>query len=215
MFNRYFEAGEDSMEFLYTHLTVKNIDFALISLSYILDNEVNIDYERFNDEHTFYFFHIQSVLTACGIIYDVFYSPNMPWSYARHRKINRGKLLRNTFGVNISRFPVIFDKAARNTNVHFDERIDSFGWNVGDYNIIDNNTTDEMRRTILNQYHLRTFDRRNGCYYTYVRRGERLERKTISFFELRRQLEELRSIIVNNPIFESRWIDRMPGDILE
>ena len=215
MFNRYFEAGEDSMEFLYAHLTVKNIDFALISLSYILDNETDIDYKRYRDERTFYFFHIQSILSACGIINDVFYSNNMPWSNTRHRQINRGKLLRDTFGVCKRRFPIIFDKAARNTNVHFDERIDSFGWNVGDYNIIDDSTTDRIRHTLLNQYHLRTFDRTNGCYYTYVRNRDQLVTKTINFYELRGQLEELRDIIVQHSVFESRWIDRMPGDILE
>lgn len=95
MFNRYFEAGEDSLEFLFAHLVVKNIDFAKISLRCILD-PYPINYELFPDEHTYVFFHIQSVLTACGNLYNVFYGNGSgAYQYHQHgRSVRRTTLLR-------------------------------------------------------------------------------------------------------------------------
>ncbi|NLH45179.1 MAG: hypothetical protein GX451_03505, partial [Acholeplasmataceae bacterium] len=122
MFNNYFKSDKNNIEFLFANVTVKNVDFALISLSALLDGE-NIDYNLYNDEHTFCFFHIQSLLTACGNIYNVFYgfSSKLP----SHNNMYRTTLLRNTFGINKSRFPLVFQKEVRNTNEHFDERFDA------------------------------------------------------------------------------------------
>jgi hypothetical protein len=212
MFNRHFEAGEDSLEFLFVHLTVKNMDFALISLSCILGPR-NFDYTLYRDEHTFYFFHIQSVLTACGNISNVFYgrSPQL------HNRNNayRSTHLRNTFNITSSLFPLVFQKEVRNTNEHFDERFDSVRWQIGDYNILDNDTPTDMRETILNQYHLRTFDRTNGCYYTYGRRNHRLLPITYNFNELRNELLRMRELITTHQMFDSQWVDRAPEDILQ
>ena len=219
MFNMYFEAGEDSMEFLFAHMAVKNIDFALISLNCIL-NPPDINYDLFRDEHTYYFFHIQSILAACGNLYNIFYGvPYGQFSKVGRRKdqeqVNRPQKLRSVLGVGKRQFPLVFDKTARNTNAHFDERFDALRWNVGDYNLLDDDTTPEMRAAIMNQYHLRTFDRRNGCYYTYGHKSKRLQRVSVDFRELMTQLQQMREQIVRHPIFESRWVDRMPGDILE
>lgn len=225
MFNRYFEAGEDSMEFLFAHMAVKNIDFALISLNCVLDPQ-NINYDLFRDEHTYYFFHIQSILAACGNLYNIFYGhtygefskvgmANRPSQINPQPQINRPQRLRSVFGVGKRQFPLVFDKSARNTNAHFDERFDALHWNVGDYNLLDDDMDPEMRAAIMNQRHLRTFDRRNGCYYTYGRKNKQLQRVSVDFRELMTQLQQMREQIVSHPIFESRWVDRMPGDILE
>ena len=212
MFNRYFEAGEDSVEFLFAHLAVKNIDFAKISLSCILEPHC-IDYALYQDEHTYFFFHIQSVLTACGNLYNIFYGNGM-WMRHHNNDINRPSLLRKTFDINKSKFPLVFDKSVRNTNEHLDERFDEFRWNIGDYNILNRNTPPDMRATILNENHLRTFDRSNNCYYTYIRRDGRFIPKVVDLQELLEQLFRMRTQITTHPIFESRWVDRMPGDIL-
>lgn len=219
MFNRYFNAGEDSMEFLFAHMAVKNIDFALISLNCIL-NPPDIDYDLFRDEHTYYFFHIQSILAACGNLYNVFYGPpyvqfSRVGQKKETRQVNRSQTLRSIFGIGKRQFPLVFDKSARNTNEHFDERFDVLRWNVGDYNLLDDDMDPEMRATIMSQHHLRTFDRVSGLYYTYGRKGKRLQRVSVDFRELMKQLQQMREQIVNHPIFESRWVDRMPGDILE
>lgn len=213
MFNRYFEAGEDSLEFLFAHLTIKNIDFALISLTCIM-NPPNIDYALYQDKHTYYFSHIQSVLTACGNLYNVFYGNGL-WTHRQTNTLNRPALLRDTFNINRRQFPLVFEKAARNTNEHFDERFDDFRWNVGDYNILDHNTPLDMWATILNSHHLRTFNCETGCYHTYVRRSGRLVPMTLDFRRLQEQLLQMKDQIVSHPIFESRWSNRMPGDILE
>lgn len=207
------------MEFLFAHMAVKNIDFALISLHCILDAQ-NINYDLFRDEHTYYFFHIQSILAACGNLYNIFYGPiygqfSKVGATNRLQKVNRPQRLRSVFGVEKRQFPLVFDKSARNTNAHFDERFDTFRWNVGDYNLLDDDVDPEMRTVIMNQHHLRTFDRGNGCYYTYGRRNNRLQRVSVDFRELMTQLQRMREQIVNHPIFESRWVDRVPGDILE
>lgn len=220
MFNRYFEAGEDSMEFLFAHMAVKNIDFALISLHCILDPQ-NINYDLFRDEHTYYFFHIQSVLAACGNLYNIFYGPiHGQFSKAgetnRPQQVNRPQRLRSVFGVGKREFPLVFDKSARNTNAHFDERFDAMGYNVGDYNLLNDDMDPNMRETILNRYHLRTFDRSSGVYYTYALRGRNnLQQVAVDFCELQEQLVAMREQIITHPIFESRWVDRMPGDILK
>ena len=217
MFNRYFEAGEDSLEFLFAHLAVKNIDFAMISLRCLLE-PYPVNNELFPDEHTYVFFHIQSVLTACGNLYNVFYG-NGSGAYRYHlqyvRPIQRTTLLREIFDINRKHFPLVFNKAVRNTNEHFDERFDEFRWNIGDYNIVDFNTPRDMRDTILGETHLRTFDRRNGYYHTYIRRKGECVPMHVNLHKLYLELSIMRDQITKHPIFESRWVDRMPGDIIE
>lgn len=96
------------------------------------------------------------------------------------------------------------------TNIPIDE---VFRVQVRDYNIFDNDTPMEQRKTILNQYHLRTFDRTNGCYYTYSRNSH--SQITYDFNELKKELLEMRELIINDPIFESRWVSKVPQDILK
>ena len=159
----------------------------------------------------YYFFHIQSILTACGILYNIFYGNN---GWSRRYTVNRPLLLRKAFGIDKNRYPLVFDKAVRNTNEHFDERFDAFGWDIGDYNLLDHNTPPDMRTAILKENHLRTFDRSNNCYYTYVRHQGKFVQKSVDFQELIMQLLSTRKRITTNPIMESRWKDQMPGDIL-
>jgi hypothetical protein len=198
VFNREFEAD---VIFLFAQLSVKNINFALISLRCLLDGR-DIDTELYLDEITYYFFHIQSLLTACGNITNVFYNNG----YNGRVLTERSKLLRCQFGICRDQFPLVFQKEARNTNEHFDERYDVSGSQFGDYNLLDANTTQEMRDSIMNTPHLRTFDRASGIYHTYDRNFQPIR---YDLHELTDQLLEMRRRIAESTIYESGWIDNI------
>ena len=202
MFNKYIETDGSNKEFIFANIALKNIDFALISLDYIFNHS---DFERdiYYDEHTFYFFHIQSVLNACGNLYDIFYNLR---SYIRGaRNVNpsiRSDQLRRALGVSMCDFPTIFNKEARNTNAHFDERYDVAGYIVGDYNLLDENTEPFIRESIIDNYHLRTYDKTNFIYYTFNGSGRKI---SYDLRVLRTELVNLRTRIVDNPITNSGW----------
>ena len=144
MLNRYFRATEDNIDFLYANIAVKNIYFALISLDYIFnynDFEIGI----YHDEHAFYFFHIQSILTACGNISNVFYN----YSGFNGKQVTaRCSRLRKLLNIYKKDYPLVFQKEVRNTNEHFDERYEALHGNVGDYNLLDRDTDPYMRAVI-------------------------------------------------------------------
>ena len=204
MFNREFEAD---IIFMFAHLSVKNINFALISLRCLLE-EREIDQELYFDEHTYYFFHIQSSLAACGNLSNVFYN----YGFNGREATERSRQLRCQFGINKAQFPLVFQKEARNTNEHFDERYDTSRSQFGDYNLLDGNTLQEMRDSIMNTPHLRTFDRASGIYHTYNRKFQPI---IYNLNELTDQLLEIRRRIVGSPIYESGWIDNVPEAIVK
>ena len=105
MLNRYFKVdGNNSLDFMYANMAVKNIYFALISLDYIFDpDKYNVGV--YHDEHAYYFFHIQSLLTACGNISNVFYNPN---GYNGRRSTERCRRLRDMLGIKKTDYPLIF-----------------------------------------------------------------------------------------------------------
>ena len=117
MFNRYFETEDGNTDFIYANIAVKNIYFALISLDYILNNDT-IDYSIYHDEHTFYFFHIQSLLTDCGNISNIFYNSGFNLRNSDQVKA-RCERLRENLTINKTDFPLVFLKEVRNTNEHF------------------------------------------------------------------------------------------------
>ena len=68
MFNRRIEITKENESILFINAVIENLRYAIISLDEIFYNK---DYSGYYDEHTFYFFHIQSILTAQGNIYNV------------------------------------------------------------------------------------------------------------------------------------------------
>ena len=122
MLNCYFDASKVNPDFVYSNIAVKNIYFALISLDYII-NHPEFDIGIYHDEHTYYFFHIQSTLTACGNISNIFYNHG---GFGGKAATVRSRRLRDTFGITNGRFPLVFQKEVRNTNEHFDERYDEY-----------------------------------------------------------------------------------------
>lgn len=202
MLNKYIKTDGTNKEFIFANIALKNIDFALVSLDYIF-NHNNFEWGIYHDEHTFYFFHIQSILNACGNLYDIFYNMRSKIPYSKNANpCIRSRQLRQTFGINKCNFPTIFNKEARNTTVHFDERYDAAGYIVGDYNLLDANTDPYIRDVIINNYHLRTYDKVNYIYYTYNGSGTKI---SYDLKVLRAELENLRTLIVNNPITDSGW----------
>ena len=203
MFNKYFKLTNGNLDFMYANMAVKNINFALISLDYIF-NHPDFNIGIYHDEHSFYFFHIQSLLTACGNISNVFYNP----TGFDKKATARCSRLRQTLNVSKTEFPLVFQKEVRNTNEHFDERYEEFGA-VGDYNLLDENTDSFIRSTIQTNPHLRTYDKEHCIYYTYNRRFQRIE---YDLKQLQCELETLRDRITNNELFNSGWEDFMPGE---
>lgn len=204
MLNKYIKTDGSNKEFIFANIALKNIDFALISLDYIF-NHSDFEWGIYHDEHTFYFFHIQSLLNACGNLYDIFYNlhPQI-WGVRNANPSIRSSQLRQTFGVNKYNFPTIFNKEARNTNTHFDERYDSAGYIVGDYNLLDDDTDPFIRDVIKNNYHLRTYDKVNFVYYTFNGSGTKI---SFDLRVLRTELIKLRTLIADNPITNSGWND--------
>lgn len=218
MLNRYFDASKT--EFLFANICVKNIYFALISLNYILD-QPRFDYSIYHDEHTYYFFHLQSLLSACGNITNIFYNCSGSagkLTAARCSKLRekqttvRCSTLREQFNIKRADFPLIFQKEVRNTSAHFDERYDQYHGSIGDYNILDRDTDPAMRMTIQNNMHLRTYDKEQGIYITYNRQGKRI---TYDLCKLQAELTEMLRRLTENPIFNSAWVDSMPEEGLK
>lgn len=202
MLNKYIKTDGNNKEFIFANIALKNIDFALVSLDYIF-NHSDFEWGIYHDEHTFYFFHIQSLLNACGNLYDIFYNlhPNIRGARNANPSI-RSCQLRQTFSVNKCNFPTIFNKEARNTNTHFDERYDAAGYIVGDYNLLDENTDPYIRDVIKDNYHLRTYDKTNFIYYTFNGGGRKI---SFDLRQLRTELTNLRTLIADNPITNSGW----------
>lgn len=203
MLNRYFKPGKENIDFMYANMAIQNIYFAIASLEYILYHD-NYDIGIFHDDHTFYFFHIQSVLTACGNISNIFNSTSSK-SYARSTRLCK------KLNINTAQYPLTFKKELRNTNEHFDERYEEFDCNIGDYNIIFEGTDELMKSTIYSNYHLRTYDKTTNTYYTYNKKKVLI---SCNLKDLYDELIELRTLITENPLFESGWVDEDPHNII-
>lgn len=208
MFNRYFEVSENNTDFLFANIAVKNIYFALISLDYIL-NYPNFEIGIYHDEHTYYFFHIQSLLTACGNISNVFYNYG---GYSGRQATIRCEHLRTILKIKRAEFPLVFQKEVRNTNEHIDERYEQFHGLIGDYNLIADTTDPDMRETIQTNPHLRMYDKETCIYHTYGRNMNRIE---YNLHDLYMELQDMLIRITENEVFESGWVDSIPNETVE
>ena len=210
MLNKYFDPYVDK-DFIYANSALANINCALVSLDYILNDYLHYEHDIgiYHDEHTYYFYHIQVLLTACGNINNIFYNCS---KYGNTAITERCSRLRRRFEITEAPYKLIFQKEARNTSVHFDERYDEVYGDLGDYNLLDKSIDIEMRETILNKHNLRAYDKENHIYYTYGRKRNRI---SYDFDELRAELYAMQKKILNNPITNSAWINQHPNDILE
>lgn len=203
MLNRHFDSSNNP-DFIYANAVLRNIDYALISLNYIFNKSEFYSQDICHNDHTYYFYYIQNILTACGNISNVFYN-NSKWdNVGITQRCNR---IRKKYGISKSQFKLIFFKEVRNTNEHFDERYLEFNNNIGDLNLIYDNTDAYMRNTILTEHHLRTYDVSNHIYYTYNRKQNLI---VYDLLELHDELIEMKNIIQNNPLTYTSWDDLDP-----
>ena len=193
MFNEKMKITAENELALYIKMALKNVDFALISVDYIL-NPHHVDFNIYKDEHTFYFYYIQNLLAACGNISNILNYPyrRNSWKVGRLNPFERSKALCRECGLDVNEFPLIFKKEVRNINMHFDEHYDEHDRRIGDYNIIDDNTPYEERLEILNTPHLRTYDKQAQVYITVGSKKRRIEYPLV---KLRQELIGLKHIL--------------------
>lgn len=187
MFNRKIEISKGNESILFINAVIENLRYGIISLDIMFSHEDNREYiHSYYDEHTFFFFHLQSLLMAQGNIHNVLFN-----NFFGKRKIcqERANIVRDAFGLDLSKYPLIGNKDFRNSNTHFDERY--FENNiVGDMNILDSSTPNNVRDEILNPQarHLRTIDIENWMYYSYNRAGKQI---ILDLKELRDQMYDM------------------------
>ena len=201
MFNQYI-VNDDMTEDTLLLATIRmNIEFALVSARCII-NSPNYDEEVYGTRYVYYFFHLQSLLTACGNITSAFFSPK-PYSSINpdtrrydggiYRRIEESaRRFRDQYGITRERYNLIFQKEMRNTVIHSNERIIENNGRLGDFNIIDHTTPQTVIDEIFGTPHLRTIDLRTMRYYTYDRRKRQI---LISLNELEQQLVELQTVV--------------------
>lgn len=184
MFNRKIEITKENESILFINAVIENLRYAIISLDAIFNGRD--EFGDYYDEHTYYFFHMQSVLTAQGNIYNVLFN-----DYFGRRQISRERVrkVREDFGIDLKRYPLVGNKKFRNSNAHFDERYYEFN-GVGDMNILRADTPEEERKQILDTPHLRTIDIDKWMYYSYDARGNQI---VLDLQELRTEMYEMLS----------------------
>ncbi len=162
MFNKRIEIREDNGKILFVNALIENLRYALISLDAMFSKEIHKEFG--GDKHTFYFFYMQSLLTAQGNIWNILFN-NMPYTKEQTRR--RVLMLQAYLGIDVSEYPLVGNKAFRNSSLHFDERYDRHKFQIGDFNIIDENTDLAMKEHILATPHFRTIDTVDWIYWTY------------------------------------------------
>lgn len=201
MLNEYIDSEDMTEDTLLLATIRMNIEFALVSVRCVI-NSPNYDEEVYGNRFVYYFFHLQSLLTACGSITSAFFS-TPPFSSINpvtrrydsniYRRIAESeRRLRENYGISRERYNLIFQREMRNTVIHSNERIVEHNGRLGDFNIIDDNTSQPVIDEILGTPHLRTIDLRTMRYYTYDRKKRQI---VISLRELEEQLEELQNAV--------------------
>lgn len=178
MFNRRIEITKENESILFVNAVIENLRYAIISLDALFNQR---DYSGYYDEYTFYFFHMQSILTAQGNIYNVLFN-----DYFGRKQISeeRVKKVRESFGIDLTKYPLVGNKKFRNSCAHFDERYYKFN-NVGDMNILRSDTPEGEKKQILETPHLRTIDLDKRIYYSYDAKGKRI---VLDLNELRNEM---------------------------
>lgn len=199
MFNERIEFDDMTEDSLLLATIRMNIEFALVSVRSII-HFAEYDRTAYGNDYVYHFFHVQSLLTACGNINSAFFTPRAFSTVNRmtgrydselYRKNKDAAIcFREKYGVTKDRYDLVFRKEMRNTVIHSNERIIEHRGRLGDFNIIDQSTPKSDVRKILRTPHLRTIDLRNMVFYTYDRWKRRVE---VNLFDLERQLVDLQN----------------------
>lgn len=73
MFNRQIEITRKNESILFINAVIENLRYGIISLDMMFNCDEETDFQQYYDKHTFYFFHMQSVLAAQGNIWNVLF----------------------------------------------------------------------------------------------------------------------------------------------
>lgn len=214
----YYKNMSNYIPLVFSRLAVENINYALISLSNLL-SEKDFDKDIYSTVNTYCFYHIQNILAACGKISNIFDG------YHRDPKSRiRRDIMQKVFQIYSKDYPLIFKKGVRNTEMHFDERLDYFEGEVGDYCVIrssescDSQAYQECCNEIMTKPHLRVYDQSTGHYHIYINKGTRnnpnLCKEDYDFHQLKQELEDMKKEISSNPEFSKGWQESHDGDQL-
>lgn len=195
MFNRKIEITEDNESILFVNAAIENLRYGIISLDMMQHyNFINYDNDYY-DEHTFFFFHMQSVLSAQGNIYNVLFNDYYAYKRVSQERVRK---VRDAFGIDLASYPLVGNKKFRNSNAHFDERYYQYN-GVGDMNLLKADTPIDERCSILETPHLRTLGVENWLYYTYDRRGRQI---VLDLRELRHEMYTMLAALCTSDIRE-------------
>ena len=168
MFNQYLALTPENADIAMVNVVLEDLKFIVISLDQIFRGHAGEDY--YNEEHTFYFYHLQNALTSWGAVINMLSS-----GLKRQKNHNdRARHLREVFDIDSSAYKWLFNKSFRNAGAHADERYDLFGRCAGDYNVLSARTPKWVREEILTRPHIRTLDTRNWTYATYDSKGQKI-----------------------------------------
>lgn len=213
----YFVSRAGNKDFLFHHLAINYIEFAKISLEAIFQGpKPDEESLLLQNASLYYFYYMQMALNACSGLWNIFFTDkNFHGGSAPAKKRAsaiggarlddlrpmetprcRASRLRKNYDISEKEFPILSNKTFRNTNEHFDERIDMVNGQLGDWNIITSKTEPDIQKEILTELHLRTVDLASWTYYTCDRQMRKI---SFSLKGLKSELEQLEKKLNAHP----------------
>lgn len=108
MFNQYLALTPENADIAMVNVVLEDLKFIVISLDQIFRGHAGEDY--YNEEHTFYFYHLQNALTSWGAVINMLSS-----GLKRQKNHNdRARHLREVFDIDSSAYKWLFNKSFRN-----------------------------------------------------------------------------------------------------
>lgn len=180
MYNKYVEITRENEGLLFINAVIENLRYGLISLDAIFSGKIVANY--YGNEHTFYFYHLQALLAAQGNVRSILYS-----TYYGYRDVskNRVQAVRDSFGIDLTKYHLLKNSDFRNTNMHFDERYYTLSLD-GDLNLL--RKTDDNYRVLINATHLRALDLDNMIYISCDSKGRKI---TMDLRALQQEMQEM------------------------
>ncbi len=205
MFNQYLELTPENADIAMINVVLEDLKFIVISLDQIFQGHAGEDY--YDEEYTFYFYHLQNTLTSWGAVINMLSSG----SNRQTPRNERARHLREVFGIDPSAYKWLFNKQFRNAGAHADERHDAFYGCAGDYNVISTKTPKWMRKEILTKPHIRTLDIQKWTYVTYDSRKQQI---CCDLQELRDEAYKLLYQISTHPRLRDARLTHVPTEEL-
>ena len=168
----YYDCGDQAYEAETTYYLDFQIKSALFSLHKLEDHKT-IDDSSFGTIAQYYHYYTDHLLYSLGQIAERFRGSNNPNSsndYFVRRSANR-----NNYGFDKNNYPILSNKAFRNTIEHIDEHnIEVIKKHdvVGGFNTIDEETPQELKDTLRNKRDTQTYTLDLLLKQLYIERNE-------------------------------------------